>query len=514
MIHAEAWGDIGVEVVGMGKVRWRSILGLSLAMAMLFTASCGYFAPPDGFGPPSVPPEGLAERNVEPSNRSEDPFPLYLGARWVYRNATPDVNPELHAGALIETDVAAIVRCADTEASFPYECYVLRTRQGTAPEILSYLHRTSGGVDIYGVEEVASTGAPELTGLNGRPYIPLPLRDGLAWEFSDRYGISLESVVMGQEFVPVRDTVLSLLGPYTSSFGNAWRVKWQFGGPLADAYGQGTVETWHAPGVGVVKRSAESLFYELVELRPPAEVLRIGEKLHDAPYHPEQEQDCGTYYPARDTVVVFQFRGASASASSDWRWEVKQSSWNDLTATGVLSPLWEGDRRGEFFPDIAGRRKLDTGSCVFAFKVLTAGYAEVQFERSGVGAAEGFADVFAFEFGGEEPTSPIRLSEWSVSKTAKETGATATFKVHYQDADGEAPTESQVVVYKEGEAPSAGDSYPMYLALGKFADGDYTSSKLPMSLSTRYYYYFEFSNESEPDARTRVDTFDIGGAMP
>lgn len=338
------------------------------------------------------PSEAPAIPNAVPPDASEDVFPLFVGARWVYRDATPDYNPEVHALPGIEVEVEAIVR-VHADGTAPYECYVLKGRQGSGPEVRSYLHRTSTGVGLYGVEVAPYVGSHEPGRFAGEEVMRLPLEKSLTWGFADPSGASLASVVVGQEWVPLSGTVWTLLGPYTSTFGDAWRVKSEFGGMLEDAYGQGVVEVWYAPGVGMVRRTADSHVYELVQYRRFDEVTLLGETSDDGPYA----------LPV-GAVVVVQLRGSGTAASSGYAWELANEG--DVSAGGVLSLLSSGREAGEFFADLAGTERLDRGSYVFVFEVLAQAEATLEFTRWGFGdAASAAVKTVRFEFGNGQPPS-------------------------------------------------------------------------------------------------------------
>jgi hypothetical protein len=217
----------------MARVSLRMVCAIASTAATLLLTSCALLPPVVPV--PPVPEEEPAVANYTPLDSSQDAFPLFVGARWVYRNATSDIIQVIHPGDLIETEVAGIVRRLNAASGTPYECYVLRTQQGTAPEVLSYLHRTRTGVDLYGVERLPYAGAPELTAFSGETYMRLPFDEGLTWSFLRQDMVSLDSVVLGQETVPLSATAWSLLGPYTTAFTAAWRVKSEFWGSLADA---------------------------------------------------------------------------------------------------------------------------------------------------------------------------------------------------------------------------------------------------------------------------------------
>jgi len=475
----------------MAKLSLRLICAVVGAVVVLLLASCESLIPPVV----PMPDEEPAAANYMPLDSSQDMFPLFVGARWVYRNATPDIVPVIHSGDLIETEVAAIARRLDTASGTPYECFVLRTRQGMAPEVLSYLRRTRDGVALYGIERLPYAGAPELTQFNGESFINLPFEKDLAWSFSRPDTASLDSVILGQETVPLSATVWKLLGPYTAIFTDAWRLKSEFGGSLADAYGYGIVEEWFAPGVGMIKRTADSLFYELVQFRGSDEVTLL-----------EEDSTAGPYYPPVGAVVVVQLRGAKSSASSGYAWELK--NWNEITAAGVLTPLSEGGESGEFFADLDGARRVGTGTYVFVFEVRTQGQASLLFTRYGFGTAASAApESIRFNLGKPQP---MNLSEGTVQTLVRTTGATATFTVHYTDGDGNPPSLSQVWI-------DGGTSRDMAFSHGRLADGYYTSGPVPISEGL-HTYCFRFSDEESTDASSLPcqlqAVFDVGGLIP
>lgn len=289
-------------------------------------------------------------------------------------------------------------------------------------------------------------------------------------------------------------------------------MKWEFGGALDDAYGPGIVETWLAPGVGMVRRSAESRYSELVEFRASNQVKVCGIDDFKKPRSVGGVYDGGHYDLPAKSVVAFQFRGADATASSGWRWEIEKSCWNALTAAGVLSPLWDGDWNGEFFRDIEGMKKLASGSYTFLFEVRTEGTAELRFKRSGVGTAQGASDEFVCRFGADQAMS---LTDGSVSKVTTAAGASATFRVHYKDDDGTPLEWRQVIFYKKGDIANETLDDNMKLKSGKCADGVYESkSPVTLSLNTDYLFYFRFVTDDNAQVNSEVYSVYIGGPIP
>ena len=146
--------------------RWLSLIAVGAILLAL--ASCQILVPPAVPEPPDPDAES-AKANALDS--AAGVFPLFTGARWVYRNATSDLIPVLHPGSEIESEVLAEVRCRDVASGLLYECFVLRTRQGAERETVSYFHRTDDGVRLYAVRTHEQGAAPETQSFGGELFI-------------------------------------------------------------------------------------------------------------------------------------------------------------------------------------------------------------------------------------------------------------------------------------------------------------------------------------------------------
>jgi hypothetical protein len=350
--------------------RWLSLIAVGTILLAL--ASCQILVPPTVPEPPD-PDAEAAEANALDSGAGA--FPLFVGARWVYRNATSDLIPVLHPGSEIESEVLAEVRCRDTLSGLLYECFVFRTRQGTERETVSYFHRAADGIELYAVETRIEGATPRTQAFGGELLLKPSLTAGDAWTFGQTTGAFLSSQAMGQETVPLRDTIHALLGPYTNSFTGAWRVRSTFGGILADAYGSGFVECWYSTGVGMVKRTANSLFYELVQFRKSSEIAVLDEDSYAGPHQ----------LPVGSMVVV-QLRGHAAAASPGIGWSLANR--DEVIADGVLVPLAPA---GDFYTDLDGTEAAETGTYVFRFAVQGTGRTALVFEGLYTGLAQDLA---------------------------------------------------------------------------------------------------------------------------
>jgi hypothetical protein len=339
---------------------------------LLALASCEILVPPIIPEPPDPDAES-AEANSPDS--AAGVFPLFTGARWVYRNATSDLIPVLHPGSEIESEVLAEVRCRDAASGRLYECFVVRTRQGTEREVISYLHRTTDRIELLAVETQELGAARRRQAFGGELLLKPSLTAGDAWTFGQTTGAFLSSQAMGQETVPLRDTIHALLGPYTNSFTGAWRVRSTYGGILADAHGSGIVECWYSTGVGMVKRTAGSLFYELVQFRKSDEIAVLDASSGSGPYR----------LPVGSMVAV-QLRGYAPAAAPGLGWSLENR--DAVTADGVLALLATS---GDFHADLDGTDEAETGTYVFRFTIVGEGRTSLVFEGRYTGTAQDVA---------------------------------------------------------------------------------------------------------------------------
>jgi len=472
---------------------FRRIVGVVLVLAFpVLITSCTSLIPP--VQPvPSGPDDVGAVRNYRPLDMSIDEFPLFVGARWVYRNATPDVNPEVHAGSAPERQVVAVVYRQDEASETAYECYVLRIRDGSNPTVLCYLHRSPEGVQLYGIEILPYAGAPQLIPCDGQTYFKLPFHKDDQLSFSLYGGTELSSRVVRQELVPVSATVWKLLGPYSSIFGGAWRVRSEYAGTLADAFGKGIEETWYAPGIGLVRRTAESLVYEVVHYRGWEEVTLLTE-----------ESKTGPHSLPVGSVVAVQLRGSKATATEGFVWDFVNRA--EVAFAGVLSPLSEDGYSGPFFADINNKGRLETGFYVYLFQVRTNGEASLVFAKRDI--RTGDESQVRFGFGNEKR---VVLSEPTAKTLVQDDRlATVTFSVHYRDEDGNPPTLAIVCI-------DGTECHDMTFHSGKLADGYYTSAPIPIERGL-HSYCFRFSDDEgavmEETECLLKHVFDVGGPMP
>jgi len=454
-------------------------------------SSCDLLVIPGGPGGTSGNDESWQViANAEPNDMSAEDYPLFAGARWAYRNGTADFNPEVHAGSLNERDVLGVVQRRAGPKMTALECYVLRIQDGVRPSIQLYLHRVGDEVQIYGIEALPYTGAPEFLACSGQALFELPMERGQVSDFTLADGTGLRSTVLAQEAVPRLSSAEGFPGPYSTGQPAAWRVVSEYEGILSDALGEGVEETWYVSGMGLVRRTAFSLVYELMEYRDHSDVLQLTE-----------DSGQGSYNPPIESFVIVQLR-VDEAAGSDWILENAA----EVASSGVLSPLPQYGIAGVRLSDIGASGRLATGTHVFGYQVRTEGRSTLTFTRNGVSGAA--PDRVVFEFGA---TQDSVLSEPSVA-THVPYGrpATAVFSVHYFDADGDQPTVKQVCV-------NGRDCYEMRFVSGKLADGYYESDPIVMDEGIhRFCFRFSDRDDAEPVGIPCLleRTFDIGGPMP
>ena len=262
-------------------------------------------------GPIVIPPIDLPEvdepgdydlvgtANYVPAAWEEDPYPLFVGARWLYRNAAKYWNPQISASGLLESEIVAIVQ------GDGIECYVLRTHYSNGPDELLYLHRTKNKIDLRGSREISASGSQTSFSLNpGLAFLELPLEEDAPWQLLTSAGIG-EARVYHQEVVAIESgEVRTLLGPYSPIFLGTWRVHYDLPASSPRLYGGPVQFLWFAPGVGVVKHVLNSVNYELAEFRLPDEVLVL-----------DRHDDGQTVQVPNDGLVVVQLREGEG-----WEW--------------------------------------------------------------------------------------------------------------------------------------------------------------------------------------------------
>lgn len=328
----------------MMKRRGISILLSILVVGGLLSGCVGPVIDPPVPSPTPTPGDydltGTA--NIVPFLGS-DPYPLFVGARWLYRNAANYWNPQISASGLLESEVVAIVQ------GDGMECYVLQTHYSNGPDQLLYLHRTQNQVALRGSRTIGASGSQTSYSLNpGLAFLELPLEEEATWPLATTGGVG-EAVVYHREVAAIESgTVNTLLGTHSPIFLGSWRVHYDLPESSPRLYGGPVQFLWFADGVGVVKHVLNSVDYELAEFRLPDEILAL-----------DRHDDGQTrHVPARGLIVV-QLREGEG-----WEWVLA-----DMDGTG-LEAL--GD---EFYADTP-RVVKDTGAGTHAFQLRATGTGE------------------------------------------------------------------------------------------------------------------------------------------
>ena len=282
---------------------------------------------------------------------SDDPYPLFVGARWIYRNAASDWNQQIGAAGLVENAIVAEVQ-GNNEV-----CYVLHTRYSNGPDEYIYLHRTDERVTVEGSRTVSSVGAQsDLSFHPSLTYLEFPLYDGKMWTLGFSEG-TVEVEVLHQEVVAIENGITSLLETQPAIFTGVWRVHYHLFGEAPAFFGGPVQFLWFAPGVGVVKHVLNSVNYELVEYREAGEVLALN----------EEDDDATKRLPVGGIVTV-QLRGSSPelAISGGWRLEEVDEGLDLLTS--------------DFYADLVSYED-GAGTYVFTFRAVKAGKANIEFTR-------------------------------------------------------------------------------------------------------------------------------------
>lgn len=213
--------------------------------------------------------------NYVPGAWEEDPYPLFVGARWLYRNAAKYWSPTISSSGLLESEVVAIVQGDGVE------CYVLRTHYSNGPDQLLYLHRTKNEIDLRGSREISAAGSQTNFSLNpGLAFLELPLEEDATWPLLTGEGVGVATVYHREVAAMESGQVLTMLGTYTPLFTGTWRIHYEMPEITPRLYGGPVQFLWFADGVGVVKHVLNSVDYELAEFRLPNEVVVLAEQDH------------------------------------------------------------------------------------------------------------------------------------------------------------------------------------------------------------------------------------------
>ena len=333
--------------------RHRYLLFLSLLVLGGLLSGC--------IGPTAITPIELPVANVPgdyalvgtanyvPGVWEEDPYPLFVGARWLYRNAANYWNPQITASGLLESEVVAIVQGDDVE------CYVLRTHYSNGPDQLLYLHRTRNEIGLRGSRAVSASGSQTSFSLNpGLAFLELPLEEDAVWPLLTSEGVG-EVRVYHREVAAIESgQVSTLLGTYSPIFLGTWRVHYDLPESSPRLYGGSVQFLWFAPGVGVVKHVLNSVDYELAEFRLPNEVLAL-----------DRDDDGQTRQVPNGGLVVVQLREGEG-----WEWVL-----SDIDGLGLA------ELNDEFYADTPRTfRDTGTGTHSFQLRAVEAGDTVIWFE--------------------------------------------------------------------------------------------------------------------------------------
>jgi hypothetical protein len=285
--------------------------------------------------------------NYIPVASEEDPYPLFVGARWLYRNAAKYWSPTISASGLLESEVVAIVQGDGVE------CYVLRTHYSNGPDQLLYLHRTKKAVGLRVSREISASGSQINFSLNpGLAFLELPLEEDATWLLKTGEGVG-EARVYHREVAAIESgTVSTMLGSYSPIFLGTWRIHYSMPEISPRLYGGPVQFLWFADGVGVVKHVLNSVDYELAEFRLPNEIVVL-----------EENNEGQLVKAPNGGLVVVQLREGEG-----WEWEFAGIEGLALDFIG-----------GEFYADTP-RAGTVAGTRAFQLRAMEEGEAIIWFE--------------------------------------------------------------------------------------------------------------------------------------
>lgn len=487
----------------------RMCLGvLLIGVTLLVVSGCFLFSDPYK-SMVTAPRQYVLVSNSSAPYLSTDAFPLYVGAKWTYRNATADMNPEVHPGFPLEREIVAMTRCYDPSTSLAYQCYVLRiSKMGSIVGHL-YLHRTHRGIELLGIETFPQTGTPNLVDGGHELIFELPFRKGESIDITLEEGSEYRVLVRDQERIPL-GTIMTAFGPYAAEFADAFRVQASYSGVFESILARGIEDTWYAPGVGLARISEGSQFFELMETRSRNEVLILDETNTDDP----------PYEPPIGSIVVITLRDDQGTAHEPAWQLLHRSGIEEGSVFSILSGLNDIEARHSDIgysdsSTIGGGvpfTRLESGSSVFVLEVRTNGLEVLEFRNQYTG------ERLAYEFGADQ--DPI-LSKADVQVDID--AATVAISVHYLDPDGDRPAVRNVTIWEKDPTEGSPEVIQerMIFAHGKRADGYYIAADIKLDRQKTYNYCFEFDDDppdSEADSEGAkcqlAGIFDIGGTSP
>ncbi|MFC2094881.1 hypothetical protein ACFLSW_00370 [Candidatus Bipolaricaulota bacterium] len=332
----------------MTRYRFLLFAGLLIVGGLLSGCVGPVIEPPIVLPPVQEDYALVGTANYNPGPLEEDPYPLFVGARWLYRNAAKYWNPQITASGLLESEVVAIVQGSGME------CYVLQTHYSNGPDELLYIHRTKNAVVLRGSRLVAAPGAQSTVSLNpGLAFLELPLEEDKSWQLTSRGGVG-EAYVYHTEVAAIESGELrTLLGTYPVIFQDAWRVHFELPESSPRLYGGPTQFLWFVSGVGVVKHVLDSVDYELAEFRLPDEVVALD----------EQDDGATVTVPAGGIVVVQLRGGTPGQDGRGWTLE------NNLPEGSAVELV-----RSAFYDDSPRvSAQTEAGAYTFQFRAVKAG---------------------------------------------------------------------------------------------------------------------------------------------
>ena len=340
----------------MKRSRWSVLAGL-LILGGLLSGCVSTVVPPQIPEMPVTMPDYalVGEANYAPAFLEDDPYPLFVGARWVYRNAATYWNPQISASGLMESEVVAVVQGDDAE------CYVLRTHYSNGPDELLYIRRTANQVKLVDADsDAAAPGAQSTYSLNpGLVFLQFPLAEDNTWPLVISGAVGRATVYHTEVVAIESGEVRTLLGPTTPIYTGSWRIHYDLPAAAPRLYGGSPQFLWFAPGVGVVKHVLNSVNYELAEYRRPDEVV-----------HLEERHAGGIATVDVGEIVIVELRGGAPGHKGAWTWELTDM---DGAALAALDSDFYADA-----PQVI--RDTEAGTYVFKYRAVDAGDVTLEFE--------------------------------------------------------------------------------------------------------------------------------------
>lgn len=332
---------------------------------------------------------------------TDDPYPLFVGAQWVFRNAASESRAISHPSSLLSRQVLATIYCVDEASHTAWECFVMDDIEDPDRTVRRYVHRTTDGLLVFHPR----LRDPERS-FPGHIYVSFPFQQKTYWAYSvpsapdtgdilwdqaHRCGgdtarmlgegecelgnnVALLSITHPKEMVVLSYSLTSRRGTVAPIFTSAWKVETYDGTRLFPQYfwwDQTPSYAWFVPNIGMVKQVIGSTVFELRRTTSEEEVHRLTVRTARNPR------------VSRGDLVVVELRGTNPGSPGAETWVLAEHASLEEGEDPDMLLLPDGEL--SFYSDIRASdgSPLGTGTYVFRFVAGDPGRTMLRFERIG-----------------------------------------------------------------------------------------------------------------------------------